>query len=169
MQSLQVLESVAAKDDVLGKDVEEKKKVARSLGFSDDALKMLYSIWSEVKERNKERGNNASKKPWILNDKMAGDKNKEFGFSFDRWYVHSIRSIFHFIIKILHYDIFIIFILSYHIFPPYIWWIWVKGICRLNVPTDTIHLFDQEWVELIQIEEVDEQLIIIISRVHEMG
>ena len=44
MQSLQVLESVAAKDDVLGKDVEEKKKVARSLGFSDDALKMLYSI-----------------------------------------------------------------------------------------------------------------------------
>ena len=45
----------------------------------------------------------------------------------------------------------------------------MKGICRLNVPTDTIHLFDQEWVELIQIEEVDEQLIIIISRVHEMG
>jgi hypothetical protein len=44
----------------------------------------------------------------------------------------------------------------------------VKGICRLNAPTDIIHLFDQGWVELIQIEEVEEQLIIIISRVHGM-
>lgn len=30
----------------LGKDVDEKKNVARSRGFSDAALKMLYSICS---------------------------------------------------------------------------------------------------------------------------
>ena len=44
----------------------------------------------------------------------------------------------------------------------------MKGICRRNFPTDTIQVFYLGWVELIQIEEVEEQLIMIISRVHEV-
>jgi hypothetical protein len=38
--------------------VEEKKKVARSLGFSDDARKMLYSICSKRAGREKNESKN---------------------------------------------------------------------------------------------------------------